>query len=98
MSVAVPGGRVQIDFNIPGLGKVIVELDQRVAEIGAGLVIPETGVQNPDGSTIAGDEALAAEALVEPDRLQEPFGGRAVGRLPEQQDAQRLGAPLGVRD
>jgi hypothetical protein len=96
VAVAVPGGGVQIDLDIAGPGKIIAELDQGIAEVGAGFMVPETGVKNPEGTTVQGDELIPAEALVLPERLEKALGGNAVGRFLEQEHAQGMGAPLGI--
>lgn len=98
MSVAMPRGRMQVDFHIAGSWEVIRELDQRVTKIGTGLVVPETGMQDTDRSTIAHEELVAAQALMKPDCLEEPFRGRAVRGFPEHERAQGPSAPLRVRD
>lgn len=69
VAVSMPGGGVQIDLDIAGAGKIIAELDQGIAEVGAGFMVPETGMKNPDGTTVQGAELIPAEALVLPERL-----------------------------
>jgi hypothetical protein len=41
---------------------------------------------------------VAAQALMKPDCLEEPFRGRAVRGFPEHERAQGPSAPLRVRD
>jgi hypothetical protein len=96
MPVSVPRGGMQIDLDIAGPGKIVVELDQRIAKIGAGLVIPEPGVKNSNRPTVQGDESVPTEALMLPDRLQEALGRGAVGGFLEHKNAQGPGAPLDV--
>lgn len=96
MAVAMPGRRVQIDFDVAGFRKITIELDQCVAEIGASLVIPKTRVKDLNGASVQGDEAIAAKSLMLPDRLKKTLRGDAVGRFLEPEGIQGLGTPLGV--
>jgi hypothetical protein len=94
--VAMPCGGVQVDLDIAGSGEIIAELDEGIAEVRAGLVIPETGVKNSDGLAVQGEELIAADALVLPEGLEKAFGGLAVGGFLEPMDTQGTGAPLGI--
>jgi hypothetical protein len=87
---------MQVNLDIAGFGEIIAELDQGVAEIRAGFMIPESRVKNSDGLAVQGDEFVPAEPLMLPDGLEKAFGGNAVGAFLEQEQTQGTGAPLGV--
>jgi hypothetical protein len=89
---------MQIDFHIAALGEIMAKLDERIAKVRSSLVIPKARVQDADRATVAGDESIAAETLMQPNGLKEPFGGGAVRGFPEQERAQGASPPLGVCD
>lgn len=73
VAMSVPCGGVQVDFDVARSGKILAELNEGVAKIGAGFVVPKARVKNSERLTVQRDEFVSAEALVQPECLQETF-------------------------
>lgn len=78
VAVGFPAGGAQIDFDVAGFGFGGADLDDGAEEIGAGLMVPEAGVEDSDGLGLGGGELVATDALVGPDFLKPTFGGSAL--------------------
>ena len=70
VSVGFPSGRMHINFDVAGLGVGVADLNDGLEEVGAGLVIPEAGMEDADGLGPYCDEVITADALVGPDFLK----------------------------
>ena len=78
--VREPAVGSEVDFHIAILGQRIAELDDGLAKIRPRLMVPETGMQDPNWLGVNAVEIRPAEALVLPDELEELLGDRgAVG-------------------
>lgn len=70
MPMGFPSRRMHIDFDVAGFGIGVTDLDDGLEEVGAGLVIPEAGMEDANGLRAGGEEVIAADALVGPDFLK----------------------------
>lgn len=73
MAVAAPATGMQIDFDITAARRVGNDLHNGLAEIGTGLVIPESRMKNPDLFPVQGSQLIAQQPLVLPDLLEKAF-------------------------
>src|SRR6185436_19613511 len=90
----VPAVGREVHFHVPVARQAISELDNRVAKIGPGLMVPKTGMQHTDGLTVRGDEPIAPQSLVMPDQLENLFGEwGAIGTLGQSVSGPILRAP-----
>jgi hypothetical protein len=65
---------MQVDFDITAARPFIADLEDRLAEIRTGFVIPKTGVKNLHGLPVQGPQLIALQSLMLPDLLQDAFG------------------------
>ena len=79
VTMAAPSGRVQIDFHVTNARRIVRELQDGVAEIRTGFVVPKTGVKNPDRLSVQSFQLVALQTLMLPDLLQQPFGRCVIG-------------------
>src|SRR5579862_2962270 len=84
-----PAQRREIQFDIAALRRRLADLENGLAEIGTGLVVPEAGMEHLDGAAVGGLELIALEALMLPNQLQELLGNGRLGRM----FAENLGRP-----
>jgi hypothetical protein len=89
--------RNHIDFDIARARFLLAELENGPAKIGPGPVIPETGMKHAHRLAIGGAEFVAAEALVVPDVLQEPFRADEENRVRAGGTGLLLRAPLRIK-
>ena len=94
MPVGFPAGQLQINFHITRHRRLGVELNDRVAKIWAGAVIPEAGMQHTHGAAVGEFQLLAQEALVMPDVLQQRLGREIV--LAQDAERAKRRAPLRI--
>src|SRR5688572_27875393 len=95
VSVCMPATGVQVDLDVAGDGRLAGELDDGFAKIGSAFVAPEAGMEDVNGFAVEGLEAIAEEALMVPDLLQEAFGGRVM-LLAQAKSGAAFKTPLGV--
>jgi hypothetical protein len=88
--------RKKIDFDITGARFLVGKLENGPAKIGTSPVIPETGMKHAHRLAIEGAEFVAAEALVVPDALQEPFGRMRRIAFAQEGSSLLLRAPLSI--
>ena len=67
----LPAGGKQVDFNVADDGPIVFKLYDRLTEVGAGLVIPETGVEHLDLAAVGGLQAMLEHALIKPNALEQ---------------------------
>lgn len=96
VAVGVPVGGAGIDLDVAGDGWIVADLNDGLVEVGAGLMVPESGVEHAHGAAVEGLEGVAMEALVLPDCLQQVLRRRA-GRGVAQGARRVGGAPLGIK-
>jgi hypothetical protein len=89
--------RDQINLDIARAWFLLAKLEHGSAKIRASLVIPETGMQHANRLSIHGAEFVAAQALVVPDILQQPFGWMRGVALAQERPRLLLRAPLSVK-
>jgi hypothetical protein len=89
--------RKQIDLDIARPRFFLGKLENGAAKIGTGSVIPETGMKHAHRLAIDGAEFIAAEALVVPDVLQEPFGRMRGIAFAQEGPSLLLRAPLSIK-
>lgn len=90
-----PIGRLQIDFDIALDRCGVSDLDNRSSKIWTGLVIPKARVQDANPVSIEGDQLIAQQPLVEPNRLEQIFG-RRIGSFEKGKLPRRLLTPFRV--
>jgi hypothetical protein len=95
--VGLPILRDHVDLDVTGTRFFLAKLDNGAAEIRTGPAIPETGMKHTNGLSIDGAEIVAAEALVMPDVLEEPFRWVRRIALAQERSGFLLRAPLIVK-
>jgi hypothetical protein len=70
VAMDMPILRGQIDLDISDLGRVPSDLENCVSEIGAGFVVPEARVKNPQRAPVQQLHLVPGEPLMLPDLLQ----------------------------
>src|SRR5262245_3918398 len=80
MGVLLPSRGNNIYLDIACDGRLVSDLDDCLAKVGARLLVPKAGVKNSDGPSIHRLEALLNEALVSPHLLEQCLG-RGLFRL-----------------
>jgi hypothetical protein len=74
MAMSDPATRRDVDLDITGEGRVVVELNHGRSEIGARFAIPEPRVKNTQAPAVHGSQLIAAQALMIPNDLEQMFG------------------------
>ncbi len=97
VAMAAPTGRVQINLDITAARGAVAELQNGLAEVRTGFVVPEAGMKNADPVSVQGLQAVALQSLVQPDLLHQPFRRGRFARFAQGQRCRRLGAPFGVK-
>lgn len=95
MAVSLPAAGMNVHLHVPGTGWILAELDDGVVKIGSAFERGEARMKNPDRTTVQTPESIAEEALMLPNGLEEPFGGR-IGLIVEERDDAAFQPPLGV--
>jgi hypothetical protein len=96
VAVGLPVAGEEVNFNVAGNSRLAAELEHRAVEIGAGLVVPEAGMEDAQRLAVGRLELVAAQALMEPDALEEAFGRISGLALGQEEAGLVLRAPLGV--
>jgi len=95
VAVGAPAGGAQIDFDISGAWGLGADLQDRAAKIRAAFQIGEARVKNAHILSRERFEFGAAQALVLPNGLDEPFGREPL--VAEAIFGEGAGPPLGVK-
>lgn len=97
VAMGLPAGRGEIDFDVAGDRGLGAPLEDGAEEVGAGLAVPEAGVEDDEGLAVGGLEAGTPDALMGPDFLKPTFwGGAARAPFGKGQGGSSLGSPLAV--
>lgn len=67
--VLLPATRGEVDFDVAAAGRVVVELDDGLAEVRSGLAIPHPRMKNDEAVSVQRAQGIAAQPLVQPDLL-----------------------------
>jgi hypothetical protein len=67
---------LQIDLDVTAHGRLIGELDNGATKVRPTFDAEEAGVKYSDGASVQGAQAVAAEALLLPDGLDQALGWR----------------------
>src|SRR5881394_3824643 len=70
VAVAVPAGGMQINLDITTARRAGTELNDGIAEIRPGFMVPKARMKNPDWISVQGFQSIALQTLVSPDLLQ----------------------------
>jgi hypothetical protein len=94
--VGLPVAGNAVNFHVAGTGRFAAELEDGGVEIGAGGAVPKAGMEDAQGLAVEGLQIVAAQALVQPDALQEAFRGRGGVALAQEKARFILRPPAGV--
>ena len=83
VSVRVPEGWLEIEFNVRVLVKLIINAQDRGSEVWSGPMIPESGVKNLDLFPVDGLATGLVKTLMHPHQMKHPFRKILSGTLIE---------------
>src|SRR5262249_57183089 len=86
----------QVDLDVTGARRPVVELQHRAAKVRAALPIPEARMQDLHAPPVFRAQPIAVQTLVKPDRLQQPLR-RWIRPVVQVQDRAAEATPFGVR-
>ena len=92
----VPAAGTNVHFHVTGTRWGVANLQDGAAEVRPAFGAGETGMENADSHSVSGLDLVTAQPLVQPDRLQEPFGWR-IDLVVQDVRGTTLEAPVGVK-
>jgi hypothetical protein len=69
---------MQVNFNMGAERRLAVELQNGISKVRSGTMIPESGMEHAQGSSIQQSQFITAQSLMVPDVLHEPFRWQVV--------------------
>ena len=78
VTVGAPAADAQVNFHVTGTRRGVADLNDRAAKIRPAFDADKAGMQNANGFSIGGLEAVASQPLVVPDGLKQVFRWRII--------------------
>jgi hypothetical protein len=96
VSMSVPPVGSEIDLDVPGAGRFSANLQNGASKIGSAFVTPKPRMQHLHRLALRRDKFIAQNTLMEPNKLEQPFGRRCRILSKERGESASL-APLDVK-